>query len=293
MLTVFVLILLVSITAICFAIYGSKFLDGLTPKTMYRVAGCLVIASIISGSISLMAIFLALDSPDPKISNLDVIVDVLGVLVTVLMGWNIISVVDFKRRAEKLEHITGDFQHVILGILRLNIKSFMMIGEKHRLLDNCVSSLDEIRQCKDEGISKLATNEIMLLLYKLIEAMDKDKDAFVCKGKKPEYEHVLKHIDNAYSGKIIEKINDADEKDVELTSELNLYKPSEPGQGIHVEVQGETLVITGTKADNSEDNNRKQSPMSSQKDIDGTAAEAASPKEEDSKTQSTENEEGA
>lgn len=270
MLTVFIIILLVCITAICFAIFGSRYVDGLTPKTMYRVAGCLVVASIISGSISLMAICLALSSPDPQISNLDVFVDVLGVLVTVLMGWNIISVVDFKRRAEKLEHITEDFQHVILGILRLNIKSFMMIGEKHRLLDNCLSSLDEIRQCKDEEISKLATNEIMLLLNKLVEEMDKDKDAFVYRGKKPEYEHVLKHIDNAYSGKIIEKIHDANEKDVELTSELNLSKQSEPEQGIKVEVHGETLVIKETRVDDIEDNNNKISPNLFQEDSGGT-----------------------
>ena len=228
-----------------------------------------------------MAICLALSSPDPQISNLDGYVDVLGVLVTVLMGWNIISVVDFKRRAEKLEHITEDFQHVILGILRLNIKSFMMIGEKHRLLDNCLSSLDEIRQCKDEEISKLATNEIMLLLYKLIEEMDKDKDAFVYRGKKPEYEYVLKHIDNAYSEKIIERIHAAEEKNVELTSELNLSKQGEPGQGIQFEVHGDTLVIKGTGVDKSEDNNRNVSPNPSQENSGGTTTEAGRPREKE------------
>lgn len=249
MLTIFVIILLISIATIAFAFYGNKSLNGMSPKTMYRVAGCLVVASILSGSISLMAIVLALKSPDPQITNLDVIVDVLGVLVTVLMGWNIISLVDFKRRAEKIDSITEDFQHVILGILRLNIKSFMMIGEKHRLLDNCISSLDEIKKCKDEDISKLATDEIMLLLYKLCDEIKKDKEAFVYNIKRDDYNYILNHIDSAYSQRVMEVINNTKGREMELGSGLNLYKSGESGQNIKIEVNGETLTINGAKAE--------------------------------------------
>lgn len=249
MLTIFIIILLVSITTIGFAVYGCKSLDGLTPKTMYRVAGCLVVASILSGSISLAAISLALSSPPHEISSLDAYVDILGVLVTVLMGWNIISVVDFKRRAEKMDNITEDFQHVILGILRLNIKSFMMIGKKHQLLDNCLSSLDEIKKCKDDDISKLAINEIMLLLYKLCDEIKKDKEAYVYNDKRDEYNYILDHIENAYSKRVKDIIEATKGCDIELSSGLNLYNPSESGQNMKIKVEGEALVIEGSKAE--------------------------------------------
>jgi hypothetical protein len=242
MLECFIFLLLLSTAAMFFAVRGSKVEKGLDAVSMYRVAACLVVGSILSGSISLFAVLWALHSPSPDFSNLDIYVDILGVLVTVLMGWNILSVVDIKKRVEKIDVITEDFQHVVLGILQLNIKSFLMTGEKSRLLDNCFLSLKEIKRCSNDETSRLAIEEIMNLLHGIGEKMQNDPDAFLYRGKKNEYLHILRHVDNKYSKELLSLIKKLKEKDVELPSGLNIFNGAE-GRTQETSLGGETVSL--------------------------------------------------
>lgn len=247
MLTCFIIILTVGLIAIWLATKGNKVSEGLPPKSMYRIAGCLVIASIISGTISLFAVVYALKSPEAGLSDSEVIVDIFSILVTVLMGWNIISLVDFKRREEKIDHLTEDFQHVIQGILRLNIKSFMMIGDKYRLLDNCFASLNEIMECRDESIRRMATDEIMHLLHQLYNVMKGDRNAFIIKGKRGEYLYALNHIDSMYSDEIAEYIKNVEGKDIEQSNSLNIILTDNAEQNGNVT---QTIEIQGSGVNN-------------------------------------------
>lgn len=66
-------------------------------ETKYNVASCLVVTSIIACTLSLIAIFMAYPIKSCCRPDADsIIVDILAVLVTVLMGWNIYQVIDVK-----------------------------------------------------------------------------------------------------------------------------------------------------------------------------------------------------
>lgn len=82
--------------------------------TKYNVASCLVWTSIIACTLSFAAIFMAYPTasccrPDAN----SVIVDVLAILITVLMGWNIYTVIDTKSEVNKLKEERARLQEYI------------------------------------------------------------------------------------------------------------------------------------------------------------------------------------
>ncbi len=204
----FVIVILVSVSL---ALFGSKWSTGLTPKSMYNIASCLVVASIIAGLLSFSAIYIALKSPNTDLYENDVAVEVLGVLVTILMGWNIVSVVDFKQKMEKVDVIYNDFEHVISGIMQLYINSFLIRGDKDTVFDNCMIALDEIVLCKNSELNKRSINDIMDLLNRLCETMKKTNKCIIYKGSRLKYLHILRHIDHEYSESVIDFVNTAEE----------------------------------------------------------------------------------
>lgn len=73
-------------------------------ETKYNVASCLVVISILSCSMSLIAMYIAIPQiPNNTYDYNDGLVTILSVLVTLLIGWNIYTVVDFNRKTEKME----------------------------------------------------------------------------------------------------------------------------------------------------------------------------------------------
>lgn len=246
MLSVLIVIIVITLIAITFAFYGSRVKNGLDSRSMYNVASCLVVASIISGAISLAAIYISLNSDHIDYTHQDVLVDILGVLVTVLMGWNIISVVDFKKRAEKVDSISEDIEHVISGIMRLNINSFMMIGEKHVLLDNCMISLKEIKECKNDQVNRMAIDEVMNLINLICQEMNSEGKLVIYKDKKPSYLHLLRHVDHEFADDIIKLIANAEYTEEQKKQRLNTYKP-EYNNEISFKVEGDTLYVSDYK----------------------------------------------
>lgn len=115
-----------SVVAIALAIHGGRIDKKMDEVSLYRVASSLVVASILAGVICFFAIFYSLSGTGAAvISSQDAIVDILGVLVTVLMGWNIISLVDFKKKLMRLS-ISNMTSKMLLAVICSLILTVML-----------------------------------------------------------------------------------------------------------------------------------------------------------------------
>ena len=73
---------------------------------MYNVASCMVVVSIVSTTVSILALIIAF--PHYENASYDYhggLVTILAILVTVLIGWNIYSIVDFNRRKNEVNSL--------------------------------------------------------------------------------------------------------------------------------------------------------------------------------------------
>lgn len=235
-----ILALLFVVAVLGMALYGGHIKKGMDALALYRVASCLVVASIISGVISMMSLYLALPAIKGDFTHHDALVDILGILVTVLMGWNIISVVDFKKKAESVEHISGDFSYVISGIMELNLSSFMLAGEKVVLLDNSFNTLESIQKCQNDQIKVQTEKEVMVLISRICDAMKQDRQNEILAGRKERYKYLLSHVDSEYKQSILDFINSAENNNSKTNGDtgLNHFDP----QSLHA--KGFSLTIS-------------------------------------------------
>lgn len=189
------IILILAILAMVLALMGARIKKKWDATSMYNVAACLVVASIISGTISFFAVWVALpNSKEIDFTHQDVVVDILGVLVTVLIGWNIFTVVDIKKKADEVDRISNDFAHVVTGIMRLNMKGFLMRDDKDALIHSCFTSLEEILNCDNRNFSKNAVNEIMTLLHNIYQSYG-GSTVYIYPHMKQKYLYVLSNED--------------------------------------------------------------------------------------------------
>lgn len=201
-------ILILAILAIILASMGARIKKKWDATSMYNVAVCLVFASIIASTISFLALWVAL----PKINEVDfthqdVVVDILGVLVTILIGWNIFTVVDIKKKADEVDRISNDFAHVVTGIMRLNMRGFLMRKDKDAIIHNCFASLEEILNCNNRDFGKSAVNEIMTLLHNIYQSY-KGSTVYIYPDMKQKYLFILSndYIRSEYKEEIVEMI---------------------------------------------------------------------------------------
>ena len=207
--TFFLLVVIVlGIVAILLTVFGSKITKGLSPTSMYNISACLIVANIISCTISFAALSLAL-SGNISCSNQDVVVDILSVLVTVLMGWNIISVVDVKREASRINSVSKDMESVVRSILQLSIHSFTMRSDKEAVIDSCFNSLNILKSCEDNQIKCSLQNEIMEVLH-YIHTQFSESNSIRVYGLKDHYKYILKHTDSPYTEEIGDMIDQAE-----------------------------------------------------------------------------------
>lgn len=88
----------------------------MTAKTTYRVATCLVVVSIITCVLSLVAIFLAYPTSTCRCTPIDansVTVTILSIIVALLIGWNIWKTIDSKQELERLKEENEKFKSSI------------------------------------------------------------------------------------------------------------------------------------------------------------------------------------
>lgn len=196
---ILVIFTLLAVVAIGLSLYGGNIRKTMDAITMYRVASCLVVASILSGVISLYAIVFSLSGcGTPVVSSQEAIVDILGILVTVLMGWNIISLVDFKKKADEIDDIKSDFKNVIGGFTQLNFDTFSTNIEKRELLDNFITTLDGLHSCLNDSIRRMAENILMDKIKTVCDDMKDIQDFVIIRDKRNFYMHVLNHVDHRH-----------------------------------------------------------------------------------------------
>lgn len=232
MLGVIIVASVLVILGIGLAMYGAYVKKTMDPISLYRVASCLIVASLIAGCFSFFAICLSLSSPKMNgLSNQEAIVDILGILVTILMGWNIISLVDFKKKVDSIDYMSQDFKSVISAVMQLNFNNFMMKGNRDKQLDSCMIALEKVHECVDDNIRKMAEGQIVDLILQLCNDMKKENNLLVFEGKKNEYAHILAGVDSKYTKDIEEFITVADESKQALNGDA---------QGMELTVEGGT-----------------------------------------------------
>lgn len=166
------------------------------------------------------------------ITSQDAIVDILGVLVTILMGWNIISLVDFKKKADEIDYIKQDFKNVISGFMQLIFDSSLMIGSMPKLLDNCFKALDEIHTCLNDNIREMAERKLMEQIKQVCDEMVKNNSELIYSGKRNAYLHILSHIDSEYTKDIEEFIQNAREDEQRYVQ--NVHGDSPKGASLEI-----------------------------------------------------------
>lgn len=203
-------IFVIGVLALVLATMGARIKKRWDATSMYNVAACLVVASIISGVISFLAIWVALpNNKKVDFTHQDVVVDILGVLVTVLIGWNIFSVVDIKRKAEKIDHVTSDLDNVISGIIQLSIHSFVMRPDKEAVINSCFSSLERVLACMNDTVRDSAIKEIMKVMHQLRKTYKVGENVYIYKDQRERYKSVLWKLDDEYKDEITQMIQGA------------------------------------------------------------------------------------
>lgn len=211
--TIVLLVLFFGIVGIVLSIFGSRVKRGISTISMYNISVCLIVASIISGVISFWAVSLALPGSNTQpISQQEVIVDIFSVLVTVLMGWNIISVVDFKRNAEKLNTISNDLDLVISSMIDLNFSSFDLRKDKENVINSCFNMLEEIQNCESEPFKKSTEKKVVHILRENMRPITGDQKILINKGERKHYLFILEQIDGVYVDDVRDMISTAIEK---------------------------------------------------------------------------------
>ena len=208
------ILLVISLVLIGFFLtyYGARIRKGKSALSIYNMACCLVTASIISCSLSFLAICLAFENGNTtNFYQQDVIVDIFAVLVTVLMGWNIISVVDIKRNAEKVNSISRDLEMVMSGMMQLNFHSFDIRKDREAVIDSCFETLRNVHMCENEIIRHSAETEIIKLLEELRATYGERDRVKIYTDRKDKYIFVLEQINDVYIRNITRMINGAEE----------------------------------------------------------------------------------
>lgn len=210
-----IVVMAMALAGLILAILGNKINSKWSKTSAYNIAGCLVVSSIIAGTISFLAVWIALpNSRAVDYSHQDVVVDILGVLVTVLIGWNIFSVVDIKKKAEKIDSISDDLESVISGIIQLSIHSFTMRPDKEAVINSCFLSLERVNNCDNEEVRKSAVREIMKVLHEVKKTYKSGDKIQIYKDQRERYQSILWMIDDEYKEEIREMIKNAIELSV-------------------------------------------------------------------------------
>lgn len=204
------MVIALAILAGVLAYLSSKIKNRWDASSIYNVAACLIVASIMVGALSLIAVWVALpDGKEVDFTHQDVIVDILAILVTVLMGWNIISVVDIKKKADEVDRITGDLEKVISGIIQMSIHSFTLRPDKEAVIHSCFMSLEKILDCKNEFVRKTAIKEIMKVLHQVKCTYQNGEQANIFRDSEDRYNSILWAVDDEYKEEIVNMVRNA------------------------------------------------------------------------------------
>lgn len=162
-------------------------------ETKYNMASCLVVISIITCALSLIAIFMAYHIESCCCQDVNsVTVDILALLITILIGWNIYTVIDVKSEWRNLEKKIGEEKEKLktysdlnrnfsIGMFQLSNKDFALA------VLSFMSSAIKANKIKEKKIINLCLNNIEIAITtskdivwesNLIEKYESMKDDF-------------------------------------------------------------------------------------------------------------------
>lgn len=162
-----------------------------------------------------MSIF-ALCRSLPREAGVDymgVIVGILALLVTVLIGWNIYTVVDFSRRLSKVRKkaeskvskTIAKHNHTVRGLTYfLHSIDFYNRNITEMAVDGFIAAIEEGLN----GYDPLPTKAAFEYLY---DMTDDDITIIVKRGAKPHYISILSRLDDERITDVIKMINEATE----------------------------------------------------------------------------------
>lgn len=179
--------------------------------------------SLLAIVVSSIAIIVAFSSANERISTGDTLT-VLSILVTVLIGWNILNYMQLKDSMKKIaedevKSMTEDYKAVLNGLTMLNGKNAMLAGHSAYLIDNSFDALQKLLECKNEELSKFAIDYVMGFIYEVSKIGENE----IYKGKQSEYLYILEKISHKYRICIIQFIEAAEEVEPQ-----NIDKTMEP-----------------------------------------------------------------
>lgn len=154
------------------------------------------------------------------------LIGILSILVTLLIGWQILNYFQIEKKFEclvneKIEKFGEDCKYVLNGIVRINIYNNAMSGSCAFLLDNCFSGLREIKKCKKDILKGFALDNVMELINEIIEHYDHIE---IYKSTRAEYLFEIKDVESRYTNHIKEKLEKAKEIEMEEKS-INTVNP--------------------------------------------------------------------
>lgn len=182
-----------------------------TIKKMNNVDSTSRKLSWIAIAFSLIALAVSFSGANEETSIGDTLT-VISLLVTVLVGWNILNYMQFKDSMtkiarEEVKSVTEDYKAVLNGLTMLNGKNAILTGNFAYLIDNSFDALRKIVMCKDEELSGFAIDYVMDFIHELSQA----KKAKILKGKREEYIYILGNISHKHKASIMRVLEEAEE----------------------------------------------------------------------------------
>lgn len=185
-------------------------------ETKMNVANALIWVSIITCTLAIASIIgmVCISTDNPKEMQTNIQVDVLAILVTVLIGWNILNYMQFKDSMKKIaqeevKSVTEDYKAILNGLTMLNGKNAMLAGNFAYLIDNSFDALQKISDCKNEELSRFAIDYVMDFIYEI----SRTEDANIFKDKRNEYVYILEKINHKYRTGIMKFLENAEEEE--------------------------------------------------------------------------------
>ena len=158
-------------------------------------------------AISVLALIVALKGKD-LIMHPDSIITILTFLITLLIGWQILNIVQLKEFIRKTAHeeidsITKDYKYVLYGLTILNNKNAILVGQQASIIDNSFDALSKIIRCKNTNLNDFAIEYVLDYILSVL----KYGNNVIYEGKRGKYIYLLKKIDHIKTGDVIKMLN--------------------------------------------------------------------------------------
>ena len=162
----------------------------------YYISFATIIVSFISLGISCYR-----KETNLELDYLGMITGLLAVLVTVLIGlqlYNYIYARNHNHVSISRNYVTDSFEFIV-GDFGCS-----------KIADGIMKALDEISKCENPDLKTHSLDFIMNESHKLVTDYSKE-GKYIYKNKRPEYLHILKHIDHKYIPELVEYVKIAAE----------------------------------------------------------------------------------